>query len=79
MALLVDERLPRAEIDGAVALVDTTGGLLVLEALHREREERVALDVLPIGLLEDCEAVEPGPLEPILRKLRDSLNLHIHL
>jgi hypothetical protein len=24
-------------------------------------------------------SLEPGPLEPILRKLRDTLHLHIHL
>src|SRR5260370_20311157 len=64
VALLVYERLPRAEVDGAMPLVDAAGRLLVLEALHRDRKEWVSLDVLPIGLLQYRKPVEPGPLEP---------------
>src|SRR5260370_290832 len=64
VALLVYERLPRAEVDGAMPLVDAAGRLLVLEALHRDRKERVSLDVLPIGLLQYRKPVPPGPLAP---------------
>src|SRR6266567_1078483 len=41
--------------------------------------QKVDLVIFPYNNQIVAISLEPGPLEPILRKLRDSLNLHIHL
>ncbi len=41
--------------------------------------QKVDLVIFPHNNQIVAISLEPGPLEPILRKLRDSLNLHIHL
>ncbi len=41
--------------------------------------EKVDLIFLPYNNSIVAISLEPGPLEPILRKLRDSLGVHIHL
>src|SRR5260370_42683921 len=63
VALLINEGFPRTEVYGAVSLINAAGGLFVFETLHPDRVEWVAFDLLPIGLLENREAVESGPLE----------------
>src|SRR5579884_3983720 len=64
MALLAHERLPGPKIHGAVPPVHAPRAFGVLEPLDGDRKERIALDVLPVRLLEDREPVEPGALEP---------------
>jgi len=63
VTLLVDEGLARAEVDRAVALEHASDGLLVLEPAKGDGEKGIALDVLPISLLEDAEPVKAGPLK----------------
>ncbi len=41
--------------------------------------EKVDLIFLPFNNQIVAISLEPGPLEPILRKLRDGLGVHIHL
>jgi len=41
--------------------------------------QKVDLVIFPYNNQIVAISLEPGPLEPILRKLRDSLNIHIHL
>jgi len=41
--------------------------------------QKVDLVIFPHNNQIVAISLEPGPLEPILRKLRDSLNLHIHI
>ena len=41
--------------------------------------QKVDLVIFPHNNQIVAISLEPGPLEPILRKLRDSLNIHIHL
>jgi len=41
--------------------------------------KKVDLVIFPHNNQIVAISLEPGPLEPILRKLRDSLNIHIHL
>ena len=41
--------------------------------------KKVDLVIFPHNNQIVAISLEPGPLEPILRKLRDSLNLHIHI
>jgi len=41
--------------------------------------ERVDLVFFPLNTQILALSLEPGPLEPILRKLRDTLGLKIHL
>src|ERR1051326_7251312 len=63
MSLFVDERLGRPKVYGAMSLEDATGSLLELPAAHRDREERIAFDVLPIRLLQQFDPVEAGALQ----------------
>lgn len=41
--------------------------------------QKVDLVIFPHQSQVVAISLEPGPLEPILRKLRDNLNIHIHL
>lgn len=41
--------------------------------------QKVDLIFLPFNNQIIAMSLEPGPLEPILRKLRDALGVHIHL
>src|SRR5206468_791477 len=63
VSLLVEERLSRTEIDGALPAKDAAGGLLELVAANGHRVERVALDRSPVDLLENLDPVEAGLFE----------------
>src|SRR5262245_19656491 len=58
VSFLVDEGLAGTQIDRLVSLEDAALGFLELEAANRNGEERIALDVLPVRLLQHLEAVE---------------------
>src|SRR6266542_792791 len=63
VSLFVQECLGRAEVDRAMAFEDAAGRLLELVTAHGDGEERRALDVLPVRLLQHLEPVERGPLQ----------------
>src|SRR6266700_293328 len=52
---------------------------MILDTLSQLENQCGPLTHISIQYQKVAISLEPGPLEPILRKLRDSLNLHIHL